>query len=183
MAPYLRKFGCYTVPDFIGTRYGGRLTRFCAIIVLIVASFTYVTAQITATGTIAARAFLIPFEIGVWLGLAGILVCSMLGGMRAVTWTQVAQYIVLIIAYLVPISGCRSSRGSAACRTQYGSARPAHHGTGAAPRRRHRGRRRGRRPEGDDRAAAHATRGAMAAWKFVTLAFCMMSARLRCRTS
>src|SRR5690606_34972132 len=64
---------------------------------------TYVTAQITATGTIAARAFLIPFEIGVWMGLVGILVCSMLGGMRAVTWTQVAQYIVLIVAYLIPI--------------------------------------------------------------------------------
>jgi cation/acetate symporter len=65
MAPYLRKFGCYTVPDFIGTRYGGKATRLAAIVVLVVASFTYVTAQITATGTIAARAFLIPFEIGV----------------------------------------------------------------------------------------------------------------------
>jgi cation/acetate symporter len=103
MAPYLRKFGCYTVPDFIGTRYGGKVSRFCAVLVLVVASFTYVTAQITATGTIAARALLIPFEVGVWFGLAGILVCSMLGGMRAVTWTQVAQYIVLIIAYLIPI--------------------------------------------------------------------------------
>ncbi|AUN95784.1 sodium:solute symporter family protein [Pseudazoarcus pumilus] len=103
MAPYLRKFGCYTVPDFIGTRYGGKLARFCAIVVLVVASFTYVTAQINATGTIAARALGIPFEFGVWFGLAGILVCSMLGGMRAVTWTQVAQYIVLIIAYLLPV--------------------------------------------------------------------------------
>ncbi len=103
MAPYLRKFGCYTVPDFIGTRYGGNLARFCAVIVLVVASFTYVTAQINASGTIAARALQIPFEYGVWFGLAGILLCSMLGGMRAVTWTQVAQYIVLIIAYLVPV--------------------------------------------------------------------------------
>ncbi len=103
MAPYLRKFGCYTVPDFIGTRYGGNLARFCAVLVLVVASFTYVTAQINASGTIAARALLIPFEYGVWFGLAGILVCSMLGGMRAVTWTQVAQYIVLIVAYLVPV--------------------------------------------------------------------------------
>ncbi|NMG38618.1 cation acetate symporter [Chelativorans sp. ZYF759] len=103
MAPYLRKFGCYTVPDFIGTRYGGKMTRFAAVVVLVVASFTYVTAQITATGTIAARALLIPFEVGVWFGLAGILVCSMLGGMRAVTWTQVAQYIVLIVAYLIPL--------------------------------------------------------------------------------
>lgn len=102
MAPYLRKFGCYTVPDFIGTRYGGNLARLCAVIVLVVASFTYVTAQINATGTIAARALHIPFSYGVWFGLLGILLCSMLGGMRAVTWTQVAQYIVLIVAYLLP---------------------------------------------------------------------------------
>ena len=103
MAPYLRKFGCYTVPDFIGTRYGGNFARLCAVVVLVVASFTYVTAQINATGTVASRALQIPFEVGVWFGLAGILVCSMLGGMRAVTWTQVAQYIVLIIAYVVPV--------------------------------------------------------------------------------
>ncbi|KPL28874.1 MAG: sodium:solute symporter [Acidithiobacillales bacterium SM1_46] len=103
MAPYLRKFGCYTVPDFIGTRYGGNLTRFFAVVVLVVASFTYVTAQINATGTIAARTLGVPFEVGVWVGLVGILLCAMLGGMRAVTWTQVAQYIVLIIAYLVPV--------------------------------------------------------------------------------
>jgi cation/acetate symporter len=103
MAPYLRKFGCYTVPDFIGTRYGGNLSRFFAVVVLVVASFTYVTAQINATGTIAAETLGIPFGAGVWLGLVGILLCSMLGGMRGVTWTQVAQYIVLIIAYLVPV--------------------------------------------------------------------------------
>ncbi len=103
LAPYLRKFGCYTVPDFIGTRYGGNTARLLAVVVLTVASFTYVTAQINATGTIAARALQIPFEVGVWFGLLGILLCSMLGGMRAVTWTQVAQYIVLIIAYLVPV--------------------------------------------------------------------------------
>ena len=103
MAPYLRKFGCYTVPDFIGTRYGGNTARLLAVVVLVIASFTYVTAQINATGTIAARALQIPFEVGVWFGLLGILLCSMLGGMRAVTWTQVAQYIVLIIAYLVPV--------------------------------------------------------------------------------
>jgi len=103
LAPYLRKFGCYTVPDFIGTRYGGNLVRACAVLVLVLASFTYVTAQINATGTIASRFLGIPFELGVWVGLISILLCSMLGGMRAVTWTQVAQYIVLIIAYLLPI--------------------------------------------------------------------------------
>ena len=111
MAPYLRKFGCYTVPDFIGTRYGGNLARFLAVVVLVLASFTYVTAQINATGTIASRALGIPFEVGVWFGLSGILLCSMLGGMRAVTWTQVAQYIVLIIAYLVPVFWMSNKQG------------------------------------------------------------------------
>ena len=103
MAPYLRKFGCYTVPDFIGTRYGGNVARLCAVAVLVIASFTYVTAQINATGTIATRALGVPFEAAVWIGLLSILLCSMLGGMRAVTWTQVAQYIVLIVAYLTPV--------------------------------------------------------------------------------
>ena len=111
MAPYLRKFGCYTVPDYIGTRYGGNTARLLAVIVLVVASFTYVTAQINATGTIASRAWQIPFEVGVWFGLLGILLCSMLGGMRAVTWTQVAQYIVLIIAYLVPVFWMSNKQG------------------------------------------------------------------------
>ena len=111
MAPYLRKFGCYTVPDFIGTRYGGNTARLLAVIVLVLASFTYVTAQINATGTIAARALQVPFEAGVWVGLLGILLCSMLGGMRAVTWTQVAQYIVLIIAYLVPVIWMSNKQG------------------------------------------------------------------------
>jgi len=111
MAPYLRKFGCYTVPDFIGTRYGGTTARLVAVIILVVASFTYVTAQINATGTIASRALGIPFGVGVWFGLLGILLCSMLGGMRGVTWTQVAQYIVLIIAYLVPVIWMSNAQG------------------------------------------------------------------------
>ena len=111
MAPYLRKFGCYTVPDFVGTRYGGNTARFCAVVILAIASFTYVTAQINATGTIASRALGIPFGLGVWFGLLGILLCSMLGGMRGVTWTQVAQYIVLIIAYLVPVIWMSNAQG------------------------------------------------------------------------
>ena len=82
-----------------------------AVVILVVASFTYVTAQINATGTIAARAFGIPFDVGVWFGLLGILLCSMLGGMRGVTWTQVAQYIVLIIAYLVPVIWMSNAQG------------------------------------------------------------------------
>ncbi|HEX6959096.1 MAG TPA: sodium:solute symporter family protein [Ferrovibrio sp.] len=103
LAPYLRKFGQYTVPDFLGARYGGNLARFCGVVVLISASFTYVTAQIFGVGIIASRFLGISFEVAVFVGLAGILVCSMLGGMRAVTWTQVAQYIILIIAYLIPV--------------------------------------------------------------------------------
>ncbi len=111
LAPYLRKFGCYTVPDFVGTRYGGNLARFIAVCILVVASFTYVTAQINASGTIAARALSIPFSVGIWVGLTAIVLCSMLGGMRAVTWTQVAQYIVLIIAYLVPVIWMSNRQG------------------------------------------------------------------------
>ncbi len=108
LAPYLRKFGCYTVPDFIGARYGGNFARFCAVLILLVASFTYVTAQITATGSIAQKAlstpeFPVSFAFGCYTGLITILICSMLGGMRSVTWSQVAQYIVLIIAYLIPL--------------------------------------------------------------------------------
>jgi cation/acetate symporter len=112
LAPYLRKFGCYTVPDFIGTRYGGNAARLSAVLVLTVASFTYVTAQINATGTIASVALDIPFGIAVYVGLASILLCSMLGGMRAVTWTQVAQYIVLIIAYLLPVFWISNKMGA-----------------------------------------------------------------------
>jgi cation/acetate symporter len=103
VAPYLRKFGAYTVPDFFASRYGGNFARLLAVIVLVCCSFTYVTAQVYGTGIIASRFLGMPFEVAVFVGLAGILLCSMLGGMRAVTWTQIAQYIVLIIAYLTPI--------------------------------------------------------------------------------
>ena len=103
LAPYLRKFGAFTVPDFLATRYGGNLARSVGIIVLISCSFTYVTAQIYATGIITSRFLGLSFEVAVFAGLLGILLCSMLGGMRAVTWTQVAQYIILIIAYLTPV--------------------------------------------------------------------------------
>lgn len=103
IAPYLRKFGAYTVPDFLAARYGGNMARSCGIIVLMSCSFTYVVAQIVGTGLIGSRLLGLNFEVAVFVGLVGILVCSMLGGMRAVTWTQVAQYIVLIVAYLVPV--------------------------------------------------------------------------------
>jgi cation/acetate symporter len=103
IAPYLRKFGCYTVPDFLAFRFGGNAARIAGIVVLMSCSFTYVVAQLVGTGLIGARLLGMSFEVAVFVGLVGILVCSMLGGMRAVTWTQVAQYIVLIIAYLVPV--------------------------------------------------------------------------------
>lgn len=102
LAPYLRKFGQYTVPDFLGARYGGNVARLIGVVVLLTASFVYVVAQIVGVGIITQRFLDVSFTVAVFLGLAGILVCSMLGGMRAVTWTQVAQYIILIIAYLIP---------------------------------------------------------------------------------
>ncbi|MEM9062601.1 MAG: sodium:solute symporter family protein [Pseudomonadota bacterium] len=177
MAPYLRKFGCYTVPDFIGTRYGGNLARFCAVVILAVASFTYVTAQINATGTIAARALNIPFELGVWFGLLGILICSMLGGMRAVTWTQVAQYIVLIIAYLVPVIWMSNVQGFGLIpHFSYGDAvqRIAELevtlGVGTAPTETFAGLKAltsAHNVPGED--------GSLESWKFFTLALCMMA--------
>src|SRR5918996_5218800 len=104
LAPYLRKFGQFTVPDFLGTRYEGNGSRLLGIIVLFCASFTYIVAQIVGVGIVTSRFLQIPFGVAVFVGLAGILVCSMLGGMRAVTWTQVAQYIILIIAYILPVA-------------------------------------------------------------------------------
>ncbi|MBX9758650.1 MAG: cation acetate symporter [Beijerinckiaceae bacterium] len=103
IAPFLRKFGAYTVPDFLAARYGGNGARLCGVLVLMACSFTYVVAQIFGTGLIAQRFLDMNFELACFVGLAGILVCSMLGGMKAVTWTQVAQYIVLIVAYLIPV--------------------------------------------------------------------------------
>ena len=103
LAPYLRKFGQFTIPDFLGSRYGGNIPRFVGILAAILCSFTYVVAQIYGVGLITTRLTGVTFEVGVFLGLGGILVCSFLGGMRAVTWTQVAQYIILIIAYMIPV--------------------------------------------------------------------------------
>ncbi len=103
LAPFLRKFGQFTIPDFLGARYEGHFARVVGVFAAVLASFVYVVAQIYGVGLITSRFIGIEFEIGVFVGLAGILVCSFLGGMRAVTWTQVAQYLILIIAYLVPV--------------------------------------------------------------------------------
>jgi cation/acetate symporter len=104
LAPYLRRFGQYTIPDFLGARYGGTTIRLVAVGAAILASFIYVVAQIYGIGVITSRFVSLQFEIGVFVGLAGILVCSFLGGMRAVTWTQVAQYVILIVAYVTPVA-------------------------------------------------------------------------------
>ncbi len=103
LAPYLRKFGQFTIPDFLGARYGGNIPRAIGVFAAILCSFTYVVAQIYGVGIITSRFTGVEFGVGVFLGLAGILVCSFLGGMRAVTWTQVAQYIILIVAYMIPV--------------------------------------------------------------------------------
>jgi cation/acetate symporter len=107
VAPFLRKFGQYTVPDFLAARYVGRYSgnviRILAVIATVLVSFTYVVAQIYGVGLITSRFTGVDFSIGIFLGLASILVCSFLGGMRAITWTQIAQYIILLIAYMIPV--------------------------------------------------------------------------------
>jgi cation/acetate symporter len=104
LAPYLRRFGQFTIPDFIGARYGGQLPRLLAVAAAVMVSFVYVVVQLYGVGLITSHLTGFSFEVGIFVGLGGVLVCSFLGGMRAVTWTQVAQYIVLIIAYLVPVA-------------------------------------------------------------------------------
>ncbi len=103
LAPYLRKFGQFTIPDFLGARYGGNIPRSIGVFAAILCSFTYVIAQIYGVGLITSRFTGLDFGVGVFVGLGSILVCSFLGGMRAVTWTQVAQYIILIVAYMIPV--------------------------------------------------------------------------------
>ena len=103
LGPYLRQFGAYTIPDFLGARFGGNAARVVGVIGAIACSFTYLIAQVTGVGLIVARFIGLDYNIGVFVGLLGVLFCSVLGGMRSVTWTQVAQYIILIISYLVPV--------------------------------------------------------------------------------
>ena len=103
LAPYLRKFGQYTIPDFLGERFGGNGPRLIGVLAAILCSFVYLVAQIYGVGLITTQLTGVDFVIGIFLGLGGVLVCSFLGGMRAVTWTQVAQYIIIVIAYLTPV--------------------------------------------------------------------------------
>jgi cation/acetate symporter len=103
LGPYLRNFGAYTIPDFLSARYGGSGARIIGVLAAILCSFTYLIAQVTGVGLIVSRFIGLDFKIGVFVGLIGVLFCSVLGGMRSVTWTQVAQYIILITSYLVPV--------------------------------------------------------------------------------
>ena len=103
LAPYLRKFGQFTIPDFLAARYGGNIPRAIGVCAAILCSFTYVIAQIYGMGLIISRFTGLDFGVGVFVGLGSVLVCSFMGGMRAVTWTQVTQYVILIIAYMIPV--------------------------------------------------------------------------------
>ncbi len=104
VAPYLRRMNLYTVPDFFRVRFGGHWPRRIAAWSAVLCSFTYVVAQLYGVGLITSRLTGVHFEIGILLALGGVLVCSFLGGMRAVTWTQVTQYVVIILAFLIPVS-------------------------------------------------------------------------------
>ncbi len=131
IAPYLRKTAQYTIPDFLALRYGGGAggrggpVRVMAVAATIIVSFTYVVAQIYAVGLIASRFTGVDFSVGIFLGLASILVCSFLGGMRAITWTQVAQYIIILVAFLIPTMWLAAKHsGNPLPQVAYGSVLP-----------------------------------------------------------
>ena len=125
IAPRLREMRLYTLPDFFGVRYGGRWPRLLAAWAAVLCSFTYVVAQIYGIGLIASRLTGVQFEIGILLGLGGVLLCSFLGGMRAITWTQVAQYIILLLAFLLPVSWLAYQQlGTPLAMTAYGEQLP-----------------------------------------------------------
>lgn len=104
IAPHLRAMELYTVPEFFQMRFGGHWPRVIAALAAVVCSLTYLVAQIYGVGLIASRLTGVQFEIGIMLGLGGMLLCSFLGGMRAITWTQVAQYVVILLAFMIPVS-------------------------------------------------------------------------------
>jgi len=102
LAPYLRKFGKFTVPEFIGDRYYSQTARIVAVICLIIASLTYVIGQMKGIGVAFSRFMEVPFEVGLYAGMGIVFVYAVLGGMKGITYTQIAQYIVLIFAYTIP---------------------------------------------------------------------------------
>jgi len=102
LAPYLRKFGEFTVPDFFGSRYYGNAARATAVVCLILISFTYVAGQMRGVGIVFSNCLGVDISTGVIVGMAVVFVYAVLGGMKGITYTQVAQYVVMIFAYLVP---------------------------------------------------------------------------------
>jgi len=102
LAPYLRKFGKFTVPDFIGDRYYSNWARTVAVICAVIVSFTYVAGQMRGVGVVFARFLEVPINMGVLIGMAIVFFYAVLGGMKGITYTQVAQYCILIFAYMVP---------------------------------------------------------------------------------
>ena len=102
LAPYLRKFGKFTVPEFIGDRFYSKTARNVAVLCLLVASLTYIIGQMTGVGVTFARFLGVTSEQGIYIGMAIVFMYAVFGGMKGITYTQVAQYIVLILAYLVP---------------------------------------------------------------------------------
>lgn len=102
LAPYLRKFGKFTVPEFIGDRFYSKTARIVAVICLIVASVTYVIGQMKGIGVAFSRFLEVPYEIGLLVGMTIVFFYSVMGGMKGITYTQIAQYVVLIFAYTIP---------------------------------------------------------------------------------
>ena len=102
LAPYLRKFGKFTVPEFIGDRYASQAARVVAVVCLILISFTYVAGQMRGVGVVFSRFLEVDIDLGVVIGMGIVFFYATLGGMKGITWTQVAQYCVLIVAFLIP---------------------------------------------------------------------------------
>ncbi|MGA1631593.1 MAG: sodium:solute symporter family protein [Phycisphaerales bacterium] len=102
LAPYLRKFGHFTVPDFVGDRYESNVARLVAVFCALFVSFTYVAGQMRGVGVVFSRFLEVDIDVGVGIGVAIVFVYATLGGMKGITWTQVAQYWVLITAFLIP---------------------------------------------------------------------------------
>ena len=102
LAPYLRKFGKYTLPDFIGDRYYSNVARIVAVIAALIISITFIVGQMRGVGIVFSRFLQVPIEVGVVIGMVIVAFFAILGGMKGITWTQVAQYFILIVAYLIP---------------------------------------------------------------------------------
>lgn len=102
LAPYLRKFGKFTVPDFIGDRFYSKGARITAVVCLIIMSVTYVIGQMTGAGVAFSRFLEVSSSTGIWIAAAVVFIYAVFGGMKGITYTQVAQYVVLIIAYTIP---------------------------------------------------------------------------------